>query len=160
MDQPSLVYPQQSELLAKVRTHDRPCRLHAHSIAAEILRGFTRPIAPRLIKLSMLFQRLRLKQRHLSHAVIARHDAGNPDSCLCESSFSAYLRGQIPTSRHSRPLQSQQTGDKTIQRQIENLARQLSSVPPLFALIFFSGAGSVVPYLANSSTSSQKDWKA
>jgi len=47
---------------------------------------------------------------------------------------SSSLRSQIATCQHSRPMQSRQTRDKTIRRQLEKLAQPLSWVPPLFAL--------------------------
>jgi hypothetical protein len=49
-------------------------------------------------------------------------------------SFRASLRSQIAAGQQNRPMQSRQTRDKTLRRQIEKLAQPLSCVPPLFAL--------------------------
>ena len=49
-----------------------------------------------------------------------------------QGSFRASLRSQIATGQQNRPMQSRQTRDKTLRRQIEKLAQPLSWVPPLF----------------------------
>src|SRR6266436_5915054 len=96
----------------------------ALSVAAEILRDFTRHVAPRLIELCYVNASVRLRQCHRSHAVIARHAAGSAVAFSARSG--AFLRSQIATFQQNRTLQSRQPRDKTIRRYIEKLAQQLS----------------------------------
>src|SRR5260370_17587993 len=78
----------------------------ALSVAAEILRDFTRHVAPRLIELCYVNASVRLRQCHRSHAVIARDMPLVARSRLCK--FRASLTSQIATFHQNKPIQSPQ----------------------------------------------------